>query len=240
MRKMKGIVLSIALIAILSSLLTTAMAANLGPHLVWNDIDKDGIYDAGEPGIAGVTVKLFNYTNNALVATTTTAADGSYGFYGIPAGSYYEQVMAPSGFVFTIQNVFGPNPAWQDEYRDSDANSNGILSYIIIGQDETFCMWKAGLYTCSKAPGFTPGFWKHNIGIAIGEANGAYSAFQGGPLDGQKCSATLLNNLAAIVGVSLEEAYEVMSTGGGGAIAQARIDMANAFNAAAGYGPFQD
>lgn len=87
-------------------------------------------------------------------------------------------------------------------------------------------------------PGFTPGFWKHNIAVALEYSDGAFSAFSGGPLDGEKCSVDLLNTLAGIVGVSLEEAYEVMSTGGGGAIAQARIDMANAFNAAAGYGPF--
>ncbi len=89
-------------------------------------------------------------------------------------------------------------------------------------------------------PGFTPGFWKHNIGVALGYTNGAFSAFEGGPLDGQKVTLSLLNDLAATVGVSLQTAYTVMSTGGGGAIAQARIDMANAFNAAAGYGPFVD
>ncbi len=90
----------------------------------------------------------------------------------------------------------------------------------------------------SLPPGFTPGFWKHNIGVALGINPGKYSAFSGGPLDGTKLTLALLQGYAADVGVTLQEAYAVLSTGGGGAIAQARIDMANAFNAAAGYGPF--
>ncbi len=41
---------------------------------VWNDLNKDGVQDAGEPGIAGVTVRLVNATTNTVVATTTTDA----------------------------------------------------------------------------------------------------------------------------------------------------------------------
>lgn len=46
---------------------------------LWNDLDHDGVQDAGEPPLAGVTVSLYDVNGN-LVATTVTAADGTYTF----------------------------------------------------------------------------------------------------------------------------------------------------------------
>jgi len=82
--------------------------------------------------------------------------------------------------------------------------------------------------------GYTPGFWKHNIGVALGYNPGAYSAFN----DGTKLTKAMLEGYAATVGVTLQEAYDALNTKG--QPASTRIDMANAFNAAAGYGPFVD
>jgi hypothetical protein len=51
----------------------------------------------------------------------------------------------------------------------------------------------------------------------------------------------MLQGYAATVGVTLEEAYAAVSAKGNTeGQAQIRADMANAFNAAAGYGPFVD
>jgi len=59
---------------------------------VWQDYDRDGVLDNGvDPGIAGVTVSLFN-ASSVVVATTTTAADGSWTFYGVAPGSYTARV----------------------------------------------------------------------------------------------------------------------------------------------------
>ncbi len=95
------------------------------------------------------------------------------------------------------------------------------------------------------APGFTPGFWKHNIGVYLDIANGAPSAFEGGPLDGVKCDASILGSTLltnALAGLSpphtLEDIYGFLSTGGGGDIAQARADWANWLNSVFGYGNF--
>jgi len=84
-------------------------------------------------------------------------------------------------------------------------------------------------------PGYTPGFWKHNIGVALGYNPGAYSAFR----DGTKLTAAMLAGYATTVGVTLEAAYAALSAKGPG-MNTVRADMANAFNAAAGYGPFVD
>ncbi|MFM7073461.1 MAG: SdrD B-like domain-containing protein, partial [Planctomycetota bacterium] len=49
--------------------------------LVWSDKNGNGARDAGEPGIAGVTVELLNGTT--VLQTTTTDATGAYQFTGL-------------------------------------------------------------------------------------------------------------------------------------------------------------
>jgi hypothetical protein len=91
-----------------------------------------------------------------------------------------------------------------------------------------------------ETPGFSPGFWKHNFRVYLGLTNGKYSAFEGGELDGVKVTADMLEDFADIVEVTLEEAYAAVSAKGGPPNNMIRADMANAFNDAAGYGPFED
>src|SRR5205807_652189 len=87
--------------------------------LVWHDTNGNGIQDSGEPGIAGVTVKL--YHGSTLVSTTTTSATGAYQFSGLAPGSYSVQVdttsAALAGFVATAVNAAGSTAA-----NDSNAN----------------------------------------------------------------------------------------------------------------------
>jgi protocatechuate 3,4-dioxygenase beta subunit len=86
-----------------TSLTGTSFGYNSGGTIgdtVFSDADGDGIQDAGEAGIAGVEVELwrdngdgiFNPAEDTLVGTTTTAADGSYLFDGLPLGTYFVSV----------------------------------------------------------------------------------------------------------------------------------------------------
>lgn len=52
---------------------------------VWQDDDRDGEQDPDEKGLAGVNVSLLQ--NNAVIATTTTNADGEYYFTYSPTSS---------------------------------------------------------------------------------------------------------------------------------------------------------
>lgn len=54
---------------------------------VWIDANRDGLQDAGEQVLAGVTVDLLN-DEGGVVATTTTDAAGRYLFDNLPAGTY--------------------------------------------------------------------------------------------------------------------------------------------------------
>ncbi len=56
----------------------------------------DGIREPGEPGEAGVTVKLLDAASN-VVATTTTAPDGTFFFANVAPGTYTAAVTTPAG-----------------------------------------------------------------------------------------------------------------------------------------------
>ncbi|WP_448543317.1 SdrD B-like domain-containing protein [Roseiflexus sp.] len=87
----------------------------------WDDRDANGIQDAGEPGISGLTLGLYT-PSNVLVATATTGPDGTYRFVdNVPANvsNYTIRVTGgiPAGYVLTTQDA---NFDSQDQ-RDSDA-----------------------------------------------------------------------------------------------------------------------
>ena len=48
----------------------TPTPINLG-NFVWDDLDADGVQDAGEPGVVGVTVQLWDPALTALIDSAT-------------------------------------------------------------------------------------------------------------------------------------------------------------------------
>ena len=76
---------------------------------VWSDTDADGQQDAGEPGVAGVTVELYKCVNNlpvgAVLATDVTDANGNYNFTGLMPGDYIVKFITPAGYSLTTANV---------------------------------------------------------------------------------------------------------------------------------------
>ena len=87
---------------------------------VFRDLDNDGIQDAGEPGISGVTVTLFTSGNVQVGASTVTNASGFYSFTDIDPGNYYVVFTAPAGQVFATQFAAGSTTA-----NDSNADATG-------------------------------------------------------------------------------------------------------------------
>lgn len=90
-------------VLVLSAFLLTACAGAGG--LVWLDEDRDGIHDAGEPGVAGVSITLYD-DSGAVLGTTQTGADGRYALqleqdeihiwaaFELPAGYQFTQARA--------------------------------------------------------------------------------------------------------------------------------------------------
>jgi hypothetical protein len=100
-------------------------------NLVWEDLNADGLQDAGEPGLPNVTVKLYEYTTTTWLATTTTGPDGRFHFGAVDPGDYYLVFIKPAGYDFTSANV------GTDEDLDSDADySTGETDYFSLTAGE--------------------------------------------------------------------------------------------------------
>ncbi|GEL95321.1 DUF5979 domain-containing protein [Cellulomonas composti] len=103
---------------------------------VWFDADQDGLQDADEPGVAGVTVELRD--GATLVATTTTNAAGEYYFRSDdathpfdPFGTYDVVVVPPtSGNWLTGDPTFGTVPWSWLRFTDQDAGDDDLDSDV--------------------------------------------------------------------------------------------------------------
>ncbi|MFN3188759.1 MAG: SdrD B-like domain-containing protein [Candidatus Paceibacteria bacterium] len=93
---------------------------------VYQDLNLNGAFDDGEPGIAGVTLTLTGTDNfgNIVNRTTTTDANGIYRFDDLSPGNYTVTQTQPPGFVDgqeTIGSAGGDNPV-------TDVISNVVLA----------------------------------------------------------------------------------------------------------------
>lgn len=100
---------------------------------IYKEIDNDGIQDANEVGIAGVTVRLFNA--GVEVASTITDGNGNYTFKNLLSNSDYEirviSASFPSGSVLTLSNQSDAN-AFDSDAVDNDAtlvSGNAVIAF---------------------------------------------------------------------------------------------------------------
>ena len=115
------------------------ITASLGDR-VWLDTDKNGVQNAGEQGVSGVTVTLYNAAGTA-VGTTITDGNGNYNFANLTPGDYSVGFSLPAGYVFTGQDAGG------NDATDSDVNpisGRTITTNLIAGENDP--TWDAGIY----------------------------------------------------------------------------------------------
>jgi hypothetical protein len=99
----------------------TPTPINVG-NLVWNDLDGDGNQDAGEPGLGGITVQLWNSAKTQLIHSAVTNASGLYTLIAPTPGDYRVRVLRPTaGDQFTIKDSLSAT-----DQSDSDINATGI------------------------------------------------------------------------------------------------------------------
>ena len=158
--------------------LTVQALASLG-DLVWLDADADGIQDAGEAGIAGVVVRLYDAVSN-VVGTTTTSVAGVYGFANLVPGAYHVGFTVPAGYVVTLQDQ-GANDA-----ADSDVNAatgRTIPTTLVAGENDL--TWDLGLYQPACL-----GDWVWNDVDADGIQDAGETGISGVTLQLKKCGIT--------------------------------------------------
>ncbi len=66
----------------------------------FNDVNGNGILDAGEPGLAGVTIVLLGSSGTPVM--TTTDASGNFSFPNITPGTYTLSEVVPDGYQQTL------------------------------------------------------------------------------------------------------------------------------------------
>jgi hypothetical protein len=121
---------------------------------VWYDSDADGFEDAGETGIAGVTLALFEDTDGdgvqdpiePILGTTVTDASGHYTFYGVTNGDYLVIVTDDSNVLEGHLQTAGLDPypvTISNGNRDDidfgyvrDASNGSIGDYVWDDADE--------------------------------------------------------------------------------------------------------
>ena len=108
---------------------------------VWTDTDRDGIQDAGESGINGLTVDL--YEGSTIVGTTTTDANGEYyfnntnvnlnGVSGLKPDSSYQIRIAKTQAAITSLEVTTSNiNSNGSDMIDNDAVLSGTNAVIDV------------------------------------------------------------------------------------------------------------
>ena len=98
---------------------TPAPKVSIG-STVFVDSNNNGIQDATETGIAGLTVTLYEADGTTVVATTTTDANGDYYFGGLDEGSYVVGVMPDASYPVSSTANSGDDQV--------DGNNNGTQS----------------------------------------------------------------------------------------------------------------
>ncbi|MCW5614304.1 MAG: carboxypeptidase regulatory-like domain-containing protein [Rhodocyclaceae bacterium] len=115
-----------------------ATPARIGDR-VWLDANANGVQDAGEAGVSGVTIELKD-AGGTVIGSTTTDASGNY-FFDVEPGTYSIAVTAPAGFVVTGQNLGG------NEATDSDIDpATGMSDTVTVAAGETNLDLDAGIY----------------------------------------------------------------------------------------------
>lgn len=114
---------------------------------VWRDSDADGLQDADERGVAGVSVNLYQ-GDGSWIAQATTDNLGAYQFLNLEAGDYYLTFMVPEQLSL-FDEFCGPDMGGDDQL-DSDVIS--AVGAGLGGRTETFSLAE-GVYDPTRDAG---------------------------------------------------------------------------------------
>ena len=134
-----------------------ALVTNYGAigDFVWNDLNKNGKQDLGEPGIANVLVKLYDCAGN-LIQTTVTDSLGEYLFINVPAstaGTGYKVQFSnlPQFYVLTSKTKTGVAV----DVNSKPDSLTGFTDCFLLHAGEANVDVDAGAYN-TATPNLTP------------------------------------------------------------------------------------
>jgi hypothetical protein len=135
---------------------------------VWEDLNSDGIQDAGEPGIADVRIDLYG-CDGRMIEGALTDAEGYYLFDSLSLGEYYLVFHAPGDYLISL-------PDQGSDDADSDAEpSTGETVCFILDSAGSYTGWDAGFYlpAIEEDNGCTHGlhYWKRQCNFRQARLN---------------------------------------------------------------------
>lgn len=142
----------------LAATVVTAQAQTGGEgfgDFVWSDLNQNGIQDAGEPGLAGITVNL--YRDNVFFATDVTDASGIYflliGSGGVNANWIVEFVL-PAGFQFSPADQGGDDAIDSDVIDFLTGRTASIFGFVAFPQPGAppNLTFDAGMFAATRVP----------------------------------------------------------------------------------------
>lgn len=125
---------------------------------VWNDLNNNGVQDAGEPGLEGAKVSVYDDTQT-LLAETETDSDGNYSFFDITEGTITIVVKIPQGMQASAANV-GADDVDSDGVPDGGGFSLATTT-LASGENPDTDFGFSTLAVQQPGTG-TPGYWKNH------------------------------------------------------------------------------
>jgi len=122
------------------------LKAALG-NRVWHDLNADGAQDLGEPGLAGVAVRVYDANNPATPLTNTvTDASGQYTFECLQPGTYFVEFDCAPGFEQSPADAAGVA---------DDSDSDAVIGTkrtgpVTLGAGDSDITLDAGFYMPAK------------------------------------------------------------------------------------------
>ncbi|MCL6484678.1 MAG: carboxypeptidase regulatory-like domain-containing protein, partial [Janthinobacterium lividum] len=159
---------------------------------VWFDANGNGTQDAGEAGMSGVKVNLFD-ASGTVVASATTDASGNYLFSNLMPGNYFLGFVPPAGYTFTKPDVGG-------YATDSDVDpATGLTtSWIALKSGDVQLEWDAGLVKRAPVTG--------SIGNRVWEDSNYNGVQDAGELGVAGVKVNLLNASNQVIGTTTTNA----------------------------------
>jgi hypothetical protein len=131
---------------------------------VFVDANQDGLFEADEMGIDGVTIQLLDATGNSVLDTTTTSLGGIYLFEDFDPGTYQVRELQPSGVDDGAEHLgsLGGSIVANDTMQLTLARTDA-LNYVFteLGQQ------------VASGDAAASGFWANKHGQALITAGGA-------------------------------------------------------------------
>jgi uncharacterized repeat protein (TIGR01451 family) len=126
---------------------------------VYVDANNNGVFDSGETGIAGVTVKLTGTdTNGAPVSLSTlTAADGSYKFTKLEASNangYAITETQPAAYLDGKTTIASGNPGTATSVKPLSAGGSDVIAKVVLAANSTLTAYNFGETPAGAVSGF--------------------------------------------------------------------------------------